>query len=85
MRFRFIDAEKASYPVVVLCRVLEVSPSGYYAWRRRPEPTRAKEDAQLAVEIAAEHSEVEASTAAHACTWSCELGACASAESGSSA
>jgi transposase InsO family protein len=55
MRFRFIDAEKASYPVVVLCRVLEVWPSGYYAWRRRPEPIRARKDAQLAVEIAAEH------------------------------
>jgi putative transposase len=55
MRFQFIDAEKASYPVVVLCRVLEVWPSGYYAWRRRPEPARAKQDAHLAVEIAAEH------------------------------
>jgi transposase InsO family protein len=55
MRFQFIDAEKANYPVVVLCRVLEVWPSGYYAWRRRPEPASAKRNAQLAVEIAAEH------------------------------
>jgi transposase InsO family protein len=55
MRFRFIDAEKANYPVVFLCGVLEVSSSGYYAWRRRPEPARIKQDAQLAVEIAAEH------------------------------
>jgi putative transposase len=55
MRFRFIDAEKANYAVVVLCRVLEVWPSGYYAWRRRAAPMRAKRDALLAVEIAAEH------------------------------
>jgi transposase InsO family protein len=55
VRFQFIDAEKAAYPVVFLCRVLDVSPSGFYAWRRRPEPTRASSDAQLAVEIAAEH------------------------------
>jgi transposase InsO family protein len=55
VRFRFIDAEKAAYPVVFLCHVLNVSPSGYYAWRRRPEPARVRSDAQLAVEIAAEH------------------------------
>jgi putative transposase len=55
MRFHFIDAEKAYYPVVVLCRVLEVWPSGYYAWRRRPQPARIKQDALLAVEIAAAH------------------------------
>jgi putative transposase len=55
VRFQFIDAEKAAYPVVFLCRVLDVSPSGFYAWRRRPEPTRVSSDAQLAVEIAAEH------------------------------
>ena len=55
MRFRFIDAEKVNYPVVVLCRVLEVWRSGCYAWRRRPEPARVKQDAQLVVEIAVEH------------------------------
>ncbi len=55
MRFRFIDAEKAKYPVVVLCRVLEVCPSGYYAWRGRPAAARIRRDAQLAIEIAAEH------------------------------
>jgi putative transposase len=39
----------------VLRETLEVSRSGFYAWRKRPPPTRAKVDAQLAVEIVATH------------------------------
>ncbi len=39
MRFAFIDAEKVNYPVRLMCRVLEVSRSGYYAWRKR-EPSK---------------------------------------------
>ena len=35
MTFRFVQAQNAVYPVVVLCRVLEVSRGGYYAWRKR--------------------------------------------------
>ena len=33
MRFAFIETEKACYPVALMCRVLQVSRSGYYAWR----------------------------------------------------
>ena len=32
MRYCFIQVEKATYPVEVLCRVLEVARSGFYAW-----------------------------------------------------
>ena len=39
MRFRFIHAEKATYPLGLLCRVLKVSRKGYYAWRSRGEAT----------------------------------------------
>jgi putative transposase len=35
--------EKAHFPVTELCRVLEVSRSGYYAWRQR-EPDPARQD-----------------------------------------
>jgi len=41
MRFRFIEDCRAEYPVTVMCRVLEVSPAGYYAWRARPESRRS--------------------------------------------
>lgn len=40
-----------------MCRVLEVSTSGYYDWRKRPESRRQKEDRRLVVEIKAIHSE----------------------------
>ena len=56
MRFRFVEAEKAHYPIRLMCRCLAVSRSGYYAWRRRPPSERVKQDARLRVEIAASHS-----------------------------
>lgn len=47
MRFAFIEAEKASYPIMALCRVLEVSRQGYYAYARRPMSARVEEEAKL--------------------------------------
>lgn len=55
MKFTFIDAEKATWPVAVQCRVLGVSKAGYYAWKRRPESNRARRDRQLAVLVRASH------------------------------
>jgi putative transposase len=55
--FRLIDAEKASYPVAVLCRMLGVSKkSGYYAWRDRPPSRRTQQDALLTEKIREIHS-----------------------------
>lgn len=53
MKFAFIDAEKAQWPVEVQCELLGVSRSGYYAWKDRGEAPRAAEDAELVVEIKA--------------------------------
>ena len=44
MKYRVIDAEKASCSVERLCCVLDVSPSGYYAWRKRMPSRRQRDD-----------------------------------------
>jgi putative transposase len=53
VRFAFVDAERANHDVSILCRVLGVRRSGYYAWLGRDESTRVKDDRVLAVEVAA--------------------------------
>ena len=53
MKFAWIAAEKASFRVSQLCRVLAVAPSGYYAWVRRPASARAQRDRRLKVLVRA--------------------------------
>jgi transposase InsO family protein len=53
VKFVFIAAEKALYPVRMLCSVLEVSRSGFYAWVDRPTPPKTTADARLVLEIRA--------------------------------
>jgi putative transposase len=53
--FRFIHAEKANHDVKILCRMLGVSRSGYYAWRSRPLSLRAMHDAELTRRIKEHH------------------------------
>jgi transposase-like protein len=50
-RFRFIAAEKAHNPVARLCRVLQVSANGFYAWTKRPPSDRARADRALTARI----------------------------------
>ncbi len=51
MKFAFISEERVAFPVSVLCRVLEVSKSGYYAWTGRPPSRRLQRDADLRAQI----------------------------------
>ncbi len=53
--FKLIEAEKARHSIPRLCRMLGVSPSGYYAWRRRPPSERARFDAVLSEKIETIH------------------------------
>jgi transposase InsO family protein len=46
---------KGDHPVRLLCRLLGVSPSGYYGWRQKRPTKRQREDAALAAKIAAAH------------------------------
>ena len=60
MRFAFIHAEKAAFTVSSLCRVLDVSRQGYYAYARRPTSRRVQNDVTLCeaiVEVFAESRE----------------------------
>jgi putative transposase len=55
VRFAFIQAEKAVFPIALMCRVLQVTKSGFYAWCSRAESMRAVADRRLKVKIRAFH------------------------------
>lgn len=57
MRYAFIRAHERIFPVRTMCRVLEVSRSGYYAAQQRRMSSRAREDLQLRVQIRSIHAE----------------------------
>ena len=51
-----MKAHPGLYPVTTLCRVLGVSSSGYYAWRRRPTSACRQANAGLQANIEAIHA-----------------------------
>jgi len=57
MKFAFIHAEKAFFPVTALCRLLGVTRQGYYAFAKRPASARAEKERLLQERIRALHAE----------------------------
>ena len=69
MRYACIDRCRDLYPVRLMCRLLDVAASGYYAWRRRPEPQRVQRNRELLEKIRSIHAaskEVYGSPRVHA-------------------
>ncbi len=60
MRFQFIDDHRGQWPTRLMCRVLDVSPGGYYQWRCRPPCARQERSEALVAEIEVIHQEVKA-------------------------
>jgi len=55
--FAFNAAKKAEHSIKLMCRVLEVSRSGFHAWAKREPSARASADRALAGRIAEIHKD----------------------------
>ena len=51
-----MSENQAAFPIATMCRLLGVSPSGYYAWTKRQPSRRTQTDAALVAEIRAAHA-----------------------------
>jgi transposase InsO family protein len=56
MRFQLIEDHRDKFAIRRMCGVLDVSPSGYYAWRTRPVSAREMANRQLIEKIQAVHT-----------------------------
>ena len=61
MKYACIARHQRDYPVRLMCRVLEVSRAGFYAWRTRGPSVRAQVDEQLKVRVRAFHARSDGS------------------------
>ena len=56
MKYACITLYHGAFPVRLMCRVLEVAPSGYYAWRKRPTCAHAIADERLLLHVRGAHT-----------------------------
>ena len=56
MKYACIARHRGEYPVRLMCRVLDVSPAGFYVWRTRAPSARALADERLMLNVRISHS-----------------------------
>ena len=78
MRYAGIARARGAYPVRLMCRLLAVSPAGFYAAQHRPSSARAQRDQILRLQVRAAHTKsrrtyaaprVHASCGRRGCRW----------------
>jgi transposase InsO family protein len=57
VKYQFITDHREEFEITVMCRVLAVSRSGYYAWRKRPTSARKMADQELSQQIKEIHQQ----------------------------
>ena len=57
MKYAFIQAHRCHYPLTRLCKMLDVSPSGYHDWLNRPDSPRSQENKRLTAKIKTHHQQ----------------------------
>jgi len=57
LRFEFIEQHREEWPVTLMCQVLDVSRSGFYAWRQRPESASSQRRSELVEQMKSVHSD----------------------------
>ena len=62
MKYRTIEKDGARFPVRLMCRCLEVSPAGFYAWRERPESAHREANKRLLMFVTVTHAQSRQTT-----------------------
>ena len=47
MKYAFIKQHEDHHPAKLMCQVMGIHPSGYYAWKKQPVSARAKDNQRL--------------------------------------
>lgn len=57
MKYQFMQQQQAHFSLSLMCRVLQVTRSAYYAWLKRAPGARAQQDQQVIQQIEAIHEQ----------------------------